>query len=264
MRVATWICVAAFLVQPLHADPSLGDVRRDLAALFADLQQLQTELAPTGGETPAVAGAVQDRIIAIELEIARLTRVTERLEFRIEQVVRDGTRRVGELESRLCELEQGCVFDTVGGTLPLDGVPRDAPRVGDDAPVATTRAEQEEFMAATAAFEAGEIEGARRQLESFLKVFPGSRYGQLAMDLLGRIHAREGDHKAATRHFLNAFTAGSRSDRAPEILYRLGAALDDLGETEAACLTLAEVGFKFPDAAAARDAMAKRREIRCG
>ena len=98
---------------PAAAAPSgrtLADLRADLRAVGAELRALRAELNASGAEGFRAAGgdSAIDRMNAMEREITRLTGETERLKHRIDGVVRDGTNRIGDLEFRLCEMEDGC------------------------------------------------------------------------------------------------------------------------------------------------------------
>ncbi|WP_444430224.1 hypothetical protein ACTTAM_01800 [Rhodobacter capsulatus] len=59
----------------------------------------------------------------MEAELTRLTAMTEQLKDRVDKVVKDGTNRVGDLEFRVCELEEGCDPSSVGQAQPLGGGP---------------------------------------------------------------------------------------------------------------------------------------------
>ena len=83
---------------------------------------LRRELSTTGTPGVALGGtSALERIDAMEAELRRLTGRTEELENRINRVVADGTNRVGDLEFRLCELEQGCEIGSLGLTPNLGG-----------------------------------------------------------------------------------------------------------------------------------------------
>ena len=66
----------------------------------------------TGGvQGSGGGGTLLSRVDAIEAELRRLTGLTEELQIRIDRVVSDGTKpEIGDLEFRLCELEDGLQF----------------------------------------------------------------------------------------------------------------------------------------------------------
>ncbi|KAG1649082.1 Peptidoglycan-associated lipoprotein [Nymphon striatum] len=123
-------------VGPLAAqDQSLADIRSELGQLNSAIVQLRSELSSgnTGGLT--ITGDTLQRIDIIEAELSKLTAKTESLENRINRVVTDGTNRVGDLEFRLCELEEGCDLGSVGQAPTLGGDVGAAPAAA--APIST-------------------------------------------------------------------------------------------------------------------------------
>jgi TolA-binding protein len=55
-----------------------------------------------------------------------------------------------------------------------------------------------------------------------------------------------GEMVGAARAYLASFSAEPTGKQAPEALYKLGFALGQLGQVSDACLTLTEVGTRFP------------------
>ena len=105
---------------------TLAEMRDELQALAGQLQALKSELVAGGQAAMQAAGgpSALDRMNAMESELARLTAAQEQLQIRVEKVVADGTNRVGDLEFRICELEEGCdsanlpITATLGGDAP--------------------------------------------------------------------------------------------------------------------------------------------------
>lgn len=251
---------------------SLADIRQDLTVLYVELQRLKTELNTTGAaQGGATAGTVLDRVAAIESELQRLTAKTEELEFRIDRVVRDGTNRVGDLEFRLCELEETCDIATLGDTPSLGG---DAETLATALPPANASPdpaapqlaapEEEDFGRAETALAAGEFASAADQFATFNQNYPGGPLEAAAE--LGRGEALEGmgDMREAARAYLAAFSVDQNGPVAPDALYHLGAALGRLGKTNEACVTLAEVARRYPQANdAGLEAASAMRNIGC-
>ncbi len=101
-------------------DQTLADIRQELSVLYVEVQRLRRELSTTGSPQIALPSGGLERLDALEAELARLTEKTERLEFRIDQIVTDGTNRIGDLEFRLVELEGGDLSQ-LGETSTLGG-----------------------------------------------------------------------------------------------------------------------------------------------
>ena len=67
----------------------------------------------------------------------------------------------------------------------------------------------------------------------------------------------------AARAYLDTFSSDSNGPEAAESLFRLGAALGALGQVEQACVTLAEVGNRFPGDATVGQAQTAMRDLGC-
>ena len=254
-------------------DGTLADIRQELTVLNVEVQRLKRELSTTGA--PAVdagqGGTTLERVNAIEDALQRLTARTEELEHRIERVVRDGTTRIGDLEFRLCELEPDCDIASLGEVPSLGGgagqsgnaaTPAPAPR-DQDAPEMAV-GEQADFDAATAALEAGEHARAAELFAAFLDDYPNSPLAAGAYLGRGASLAAQGDRTGAARAYLEAFSIAPDGEQAPEALFRLGRSLGQLGKTEEACVTLAEVGARFPeDSEVVSRAQTERARLEC-
>ncbi|MEM7631882.1 MAG: tol-pal system protein YbgF [Pseudomonadota bacterium] len=249
-------------------DATLADIRQELTVLYVEVQKLKRELSTTGGATSTVGvGSPLDRINAIESELQRLTGKTEELEFRIGRVVSDGTNRVGDLEFRLCELEASCDIAALGDTPTLGGgAAPTTPPVASPAQPETQLATQEkaDFERAQGALASGDFRAAADQFAAFNQTYPG---GPLSVEAeLRRGEALEGlgDVREGARAYLSAFSLDQQGPNAAEALFRLGAALGRLGQSTEACVTLGEVGVRFPGSASVTDAQDAMRNIGCG
>ncbi len=274
MRVvaASVLAIALAFGAPLAAqegDETLADIRQELTVLFVEVQRLRRELSTTAAPDLTVAGNTPlERLAAIEAELQRLTSKTEELEFRIDRITRDGTNRIGDLEFRLCDLEEGCDIAALGDTPSLGGidnevavpVPQPAPEPGGPALAVGERAD---FDAAQAAFEAGEFRAAADGFAAFTETYPGSPLSADANYLRGEAFESLGEMSNAARAYLDAFSGAPVGGRAPDALFKLGSALAALGQTQDACITLGEVGVRFPGSEASVDAGTAMRSLAC-
>lgn len=249
-------------------DQTLGDIRQELTMFYVEIQRLKTELNTTGTPegTPS-GGTVLDRVTAIEAELQRLTGKTEELEFRINRITRDGTNRIGDLEFRLCELEEGCDINALGDTPSLGGIdnatdvpePVAAPVAGP----ALAVGEQADFERAQQALSSGDFRGAAAQFATFVETYPGGPMSSEAHYLRGEAFESLGEMTNAARAYLDAFSGDPVGVRAPDALFKLGAALGGLGQQQDACITLGEVLARFPTSEAALDAQSARANLGC-
>ncbi|MEM9350879.1 MAG: tol-pal system protein YbgF [Pseudomonadota bacterium] len=259
--------VLVLLAAPVGAQQqeTLADLRQELSVLFVDVQRLKQELNTTGAATGAGSGSVLDRLNAIESEIQRLTSKSEELEFRIDRIVRDGTNRIGDLEFRICELEEECDIAALGETPTLGGVDAAPEAPAQPAPDTSglTVNENTDFQAAQTALANGEFAVAADGFESFVATYPGGPLTIDAQYFQGEAHEGLGEMRAAARAYLAAFTADPVGPRAPDALYKLGASLGSLGQQAEACVTLSEVINRFPGGEAAAQATSTQGALGC-
>ncbi|MBR2655503.1 tol-pal system protein YbgF [Yoonia sp.] len=266
------LLICAVLCAPLPAvaqGETLADIRQQLTALYGDVQRLRSELSTTGALSQGVAGATPlDRLNNIEAELQRLTSKAEELEFRVNRITVDGTNRIGDLEFRLCELEPACdianLGDTpsLGGTASSSNVPSAAPSPTIGGP-AVAIGEQDDIRRAQEALASGDFRSAVDQLSTFAASYPGSPLTPEAAFIRGRALESLGENTSAARAFLESFSADPSGQRAPEALYKLGASLGAIGQTQDACLTLAEVNVRFPGNPAVSDAQTAMQNLGC-
>ncbi|CUH75572.1 tol-pal system protein YbgF [Tritonibacter multivorans] len=249
-------------------DQTLADIRQELTVLHVEIQRLKREMSTTGSPTGTLAGgSVLERVGAIEAELQRLTAQTEELDIRIQNVVRDGTNRIGDLEFRLVELEGGDVTllgeaSTLGGDTAAvaDGETVTAP---DPTSSELAVGEAADFAAAQADLEAGSYQAAADKLAAFQSAYPGSPLGPEADFGRGKALEGLGNTRDAARAYLAAFTAAPTGPKAPDALFELGAALGRLDQVDQACVTLSEVAVRFPSSAAVQTAEAERGTLGC-
>lgn len=258
---------------------TLAQMRAELQTLAAELQSLKSELMSGGQAAIQAAGGTSalDRMNAMEAELARLTAATEQVQIRVEKVVADGTNRVGDLEFRICELEEGCdpatlpITESLGGPA-TGGVPSTtgsttAPAAGGAAPaqpgVELAVNEQADFDRAKAKFDAGDHAGAAAGFASFVQNYPGGPLTGEAQYLQAEALSKSSDTSGAARAYLAAFSGAPEGPRAASSLLKLGASLGLLGQTQDACVTLGEVPVRFPQAPEATEASRAMQGLGC-
>ena len=250
-------------------EETLADIRQQLSVLYLDIQRLKTELSTSGGLSQGTTGNTPlDRLNSIEEQLQRLTSKTEELEFRVNRITVDGTNRVGDLEFRLCELETNCDIGQLGDTPTLGGVDNEAvvPEAqasNETGDVNLAVGERADFDRAQDALAAGDFGGALEQLTAFTSAYPGSSLTSRASLLRGQALEALGQMPNAARAYLESFSGDPTGEVAPEALYKLGFALGALGQTQDACLTLGEVGIRFPGSPAVLEAQSSMRNFGC-
>jgi len=270
---------AAFLLVALwpglawgQADPqTLADIRAQIAALSGDIEGLRGELSASGQLTTGVAGNTPlERLNAIEAELQRLTSKTEELEFRINRITTDGTNRLGDLEFRVCELEEGCDVGALGNAPALGGVDNATVVPTPAAPAAPTATgpdlavnEEADFERAEGALAQSDFRGAADGFAAFVEAYPGSPLTARAQ--LGRGQALDGlgDVSNAARAYLDSFSTAPNGEFAADALLGLGRNLGKLGQVPDACVTLGEIATRFPASPLVLDAQAEMRSLGC-
>lgn len=271
MRILGLVLAALVGFLPLGAPQSalaqdaqtLADIRQELTVLHVEMQKLRRELSTTGTSNLILGGSsVLERVGAIETQLQRLTAKTEQMDHRIDRIVADGTNRIGDLEFRLVELEGGDV-GALGETTTLGGAVSPAVTVNTTAPVngetvdsgeQMAIGEEADFQQASKALSEGAYKKAADLFTRFDSAYPGSPLAAEANLNRGKALDGLGDTREAARAYLASFTSNATGPVAPDSLFELGAALGRLGQTDQACVTLGEVGVRFPGAQAASDA----------
>ena len=264
---------------------TLADIRQELSVLYVEMQRMKRELSTTGGAGNNLSGTnALDRLNAMESELSRLTAATEQLTNRVDQVVRDGTNRIGDLEFRLCELENGCDIGSLGETTTLGGGALPAANAAPTGTPASTEpigsgdivtsmvdtggmelafAEKEDFDRAKASYDSGDYEGAANQLQRFTDTYQGGPLTGLAHLMRGEALSKLGKTSSAARAYLESYSGTPNGPTAPTALLKLGVSLDGLGQRSEACITLGEVSSRFPSSDASIEAQAARAGMGC-
>ena len=280
MRLRYWSfglivsCLLPVSVGAQDREQTLADIRQELSVLYVEIQKLKREFNTTGSPNVTTGGGTTlDRINSIETELQRLTGQTEQLEFRIGRIVEDGTNRIGDLEFRLVELEGGDLSQ-LGETTTLGGdaaaaTPAPAPTQTDPVQTPSGNAqlaenEKADFERASASLANGDFTNAVQQFQDFNLTYPGGPLSVAADLRRGEALDGLGDTREAARAYLEGFRADQQGPLAGEALFRLGRALGQLGQTNEACVTLGEVGIRFPGDAAVLQSQDEMRRIGCG
>jgi tol-pal system protein YbgF len=251
---------------------TLADIRGELAALAAEFNALKSELVTTGAATSGAAGGdALTRMDTIEATLARLTAQTEEVELRLNRVVADGTNRIGDIEYRVCEMTDGCDPTALAATPTLGGdagggavapvVVTDPGPVDGGAQLAV--AEQEDFDRAKGVLASGDFRGAAELFATYAQSYPGGPLIPEAHFQRGEALTALGDTSNAARAYLDAFSAAPDGPFAPDALLRLGEGLGKLGQVQEACVTLGEVGIRYPASMAATQASVAMQGLGC-
>lgn len=276
LLLAGVLALAPFAVPAQDRAQSLADIKAELVQLQAQFVQLKAELVASGGATGAAGGGdALQRMDAIEAELTRLTARTEEIELQLKQVVADGTNRLGDLEYRLCEQTQGCDPTQLPETPVLGGgdvsaAPSPAPAAETPSPAPDAQNsgdlavnEQADFDRAKGVLDSGDFRTAADLLATFAQTYTGGQLTQQALVLRGDALDKLGDVPNSARSYLQAFSGQPTGPYAGQALTKLGQQLGKLGQTNEACVTLAEVGKRFPGSVDAGNAAQAMTALAC-
>jgi tol-pal system protein YbgF len=224
---------------------STDDLQYRLSVIDAELADIRARLgvAPSaGGGATGAGGDATLRLNRLEAELRKLTGKIEQMEFKQRSVAEDATRRFGDIEFRLTELEGGDI-SVLAPVLPLGGggagsVIAAGPEV--------SISERGDLDRAIEDVEQGRFDLGEDRLRGFLTAYPGSPLRGEALYWLGESQFVRGAFQNAARSYLNGYSTDRGSAIAPKNLYRLGVTLGRLGQLNEACLTLREVRNQFP------------------
>lgn len=101
-------------------------------------------------------------------------------------------------------------------------------------------------------WKAGLYPEAEQQLAMFLKKYPTSWRATYARNLLGRAYLDAGDPRTAAKYFFDNYEADKHAARAPDSLLYLAQSMIALGDTNRACIALAEFGDSYQALATGR------------
>ncbi|WP_054005791.1 tol-pal system protein YbgF [Cypionkella psychrotolerans] len=268
------LCLALLPLPALAQDKAqtLADLKAELGQLSAQFNGLKAELVQSGAaSTGAAGGDALQRMDAMEAELTRVTAKAEEIELKLNRVISDGTNRIGDIEFRLCEQTEGCDPSNIPET-PVLGGNTAAAAPAATAPAATAPAsdapelamgEKNDFDRAKGVLGQGDFRAAADLFATFTQSYPGSPLSEEANFNRGEALTKLDDTANAARAYLEAFSGKPDGPFAAESLLKLGQALGALGQVPDACVTLAEVGNRFPGTIHATNAQVSMQGLGC-
>ena len=263
-----WLVVSMVLM----ASPAIGqaspetlaDIKAQIGALSADFNALKSELVASGAAASGAAGGdALQRLDTIEAALSRLTSKTEEVELRLNRVVQTGTTQLGDLQFRVCELEDGCDVGALPDISLGGGTPAVVPDVPATGGAELAIGEQADFDRAQGVLGNGDFRTAADLFATFTQSYPGSPLTQAAQLRRGDALIGLGETSNAARSYLEAFSGAPDGGLAGEALLKLGQGLGTLGQTQDACVTLAEVGTRFAGSIDATNAAVAMQGLGC-
>ncbi|MBB3964887.1 tol-pal system protein YbgF [Rhizobium metallidurans] len=116
---------------------------------------------------------------------------------------------------------------------------------------ASLGSETDQYKAAYGLVLAGDYATAEKEFNAYIRQYPNSSRSADANFWLGEARYSQGKFNESAKTFLNAHQKYGTSEKAPEMLLKLGMSLAALDNTETACATLREVPKRYPKASRA-------------
>lgn len=291
------IAAVSMTAPPAFAQDS-GDAR--IRKLEAEVKALQRKVFPGGSDRffePEITGsssgsntsgtpsttAVTDilaRLDALEGQIQRLTGQVE-----------ENSNAIRLLTTQMAALESGTgaatmaaasptptptptpaassattASRTVAATTPSGPTAQRLAAVQEIAKPQSDDAGDDEYSYGYRLWNAGFYPEAQQQLSLFVEKYPGHWRTTYGRNLLGRAYMDEGNPRDAAPWFLKNYQTDKNGARAPDSLLYLAEAMIELGDTDRACIALAEFGETYPAVAAGRlssQYQADKRKVSC-
>lgn len=242
---------------------SAAEIARRLNGLEAEIASIRAATGVQGGG--ALGASALTRLNEIEQELRVLTRDVEELRFRIDRIAEDATRRFGDIEFRLTELEGGDIGAL--GETPVVGSLGGGSVDGGTAPLGpeVTVAERVELDRAIREVQQGRSDLAEERLRAFITAYPDSPLAGEARYWIGETQFIRGNFSAAAKAYLEGYNASVAERDAAGNLLKLGVSLGRLGQRQEACLTLEEVARRFPgESRTVDEARGEAARLSCG
>ncbi|KAA1182358.1 tol-pal system protein YbgF [Rhizobium tropici] len=125
------------------------------------------------------------------------------------------------------------------------------PSAGSGTQSASLGNENDQYKAAYGHVLSGDYSVAEQEFRQYLDSYPSSTRAADANFWLGEALYSQGKYNDAAKTFLNAHQKYSTSEKAPEMLLKLGMSLAALDNKDTACATLREVTKRYPKASKA-------------
>ncbi|NEJ70359.1 tol-pal system protein YbgF [Rhizobium phaseoli] len=125
------------------------------------------------------------------------------------------------------------------------------PNAANPQQTASLGGEADQYKSAYGHVLSGDYSTAEQEFTQYITRYPSSARAADANFWLGEALYSQGKYNEAAKTFLNAHQKYGTSEKAPEMLLKLGMSLAALDNTETACATLREVSKRYPKASRA-------------
>ncbi|MBY3599145.1 tol-pal system protein YbgF [Rhizobium bangladeshense] len=219
-------------------------------------QQLEKTGSGSGGAKAPVKKSETDAAPAASGsdDVARLIQAPQGAETAPSTDVPDNTG-LGQPPKQLGSIEFDQNGNPIGGTVDESATIGSGPipKANSGAPqqTASLGSEADQYKAAYGHVLSGDYGTAEEEFNQYIARYPTSARAADANFWLGEALYSQGKYNEAAKTFLNAHQKYGSSEKAPEMLLKLGMSLAALDNKETACATLREVSKRYPKASRA-------------
>ncbi len=252
-------------------------IRRDIDNLQGQIDSLREEMGSTSGAAQGDVPEDRKRQADMEVELQKLKRDLDSLRATVEdnqELTTRTFRRLEELEinltTRLNDFEAR--LEPVKGppqpVSPPSGVETPPPLVvtkpapadvqAGEVPSELERAYRDGYEA----FQAGDLEGAKKKFLAFLKDHPDTPLSDNAQFWIGEIYFKQHQYEAAILAYEDVIKNYPNSNKLPDTLLKQGLAFLELGDKIDARIILENLIKKYPNTEQAKIAKNKLKTIK--
>ncbi len=252
-------------------------IRRDIDNLQGQIDSLREEMGNTSGTAQGDVPEDRKRQADMEVELQKLKRDLDSLRATVEdnqELTTRTFRRLEELElsltTRLNDFEAR--LETVKGppqpVSPPSGVETPPPvEVKKPAPADVQAGEvpselERAYREGYEAFQADDLEGAKKRFLAFLKDHPDTPLSDNAQFWIGEIYFKQHQYEAAILAYEDVIKNYPNSNKLPDTLLKQGLAFLELGDKIDARIILENLIKKYPNTEQAKIAKNKLKTIK--
>ena len=158
---------------------------------------------------------------------------------------------LGKPPSQLGSMQFDQSGNPVGGSLNNQANNGSGPAPDTSTQTASLGSEADNYKAAYGHVLSGDYSVAEQEFKQYIATYPNSARAPDANFWLGEAQYSQGKFNDSARTFLNAHQKYATSEKAPEMLLKLGMSLAALDNKDTACATMREVTKRYPKASKA-------------
>jgi tol-pal system protein YbgF len=221
----------------------IDSTKNDLSDLRAENQKVKTDLSLRLENLQSEVQALSTNVEEYKELLSRPSKETERFKEEMEGRLKTFEEKIKELEDRLKAPES----KTLGsGARPIESEKLASAREGLSELKGISPGMGDLYRDAYETFYKGELEGARRKFEAFLKQYPNTELSNNAQFWIGETYYLKKDYEKAILEYEKAIVKYPEGDKIPAAIFKQALAFLELGDKTNARNLLKRVIEKYP------------------